>query len=286
MQHNVALCSRFISAINSVVLLMGNKSWVCTLCSQDFTRKYSGYRHNRDLHHNEAKIVRMMDYLVGRLAGEYHQGDPFTYRSRDKQRNLTISLSNTRAHKPLTTSIAHDNSVGSLAGGPLWPEENVRNQKTSISSVDIHSDSLDTGHPSKFDEIKKLLGALYPAQNSATLLEKLSMRIIEEEGNESFLDSCLHMLRKQMNMMEASHYLFGASTKNPPRDPLYNHHVEHLPEPTRDKLAQIEEILKGIKHEAYVWEDIEQLIKKCEFTPDHTFLDKELEYCKRNRSGR
>jgi hypothetical protein len=66
---------------------MNHKPYVCTICSQDFTRKYSGNRHNWDLHNGQSKIVRMVDYVVGRISGQYHPDNPFAYRSKQKQYN-------------------------------------------------------------------------------------------------------------------------------------------------------------------------------------------------------
>jgi hypothetical protein len=61
--------------------------------------------------------------------------------------------------------------------------------------------------------------------------------------------------------------------------------VEGLPESTKAKLAQIDQVLTGSKHEAFVWEDIEHLIKKCKSAADHSFLDRELESYQRTISG-
>jgi hypothetical protein len=55
---------------------MGKASYICAVCSQDFTRKWSGKRHNQDLHFGMAEIVRVLDYIIGRLSGKYFQADP------------------------------------------------------------------------------------------------------------------------------------------------------------------------------------------------------------------
>ena len=46
------------------------KNYVCTICAQEFTRKYSALRHNRTLHQGRANIVRVLEYIVGRIRGE------------------------------------------------------------------------------------------------------------------------------------------------------------------------------------------------------------------------
>jgi hypothetical protein len=50
---------------------MGRPNYVCTTCSEHFTRKYSGKRHNHNLHNGAAEIVRLIDYLAGRSLGQY-----------------------------------------------------------------------------------------------------------------------------------------------------------------------------------------------------------------------
>jgi hypothetical protein len=37
----------------------------------------SGERHKKDLDRRMAEIVRVLDYIIGRLSGKYFQADPF-----------------------------------------------------------------------------------------------------------------------------------------------------------------------------------------------------------------
>jgi hypothetical protein len=71
-----------------------NKSYVCTICSQDFTRKGSGRRHNTNLHSGTATIVRYIDYIIGRTSGHYLPSDPLLYRNKKKKKHTNISSSN------------------------------------------------------------------------------------------------------------------------------------------------------------------------------------------------
>jgi hypothetical protein len=70
-----------------------NNSYICTICSQDFTRKGSGRRHNTNLHSGTATIVRYVDYIIGRLSGHYTPGDPMLYRNK-KKKHINISGNN------------------------------------------------------------------------------------------------------------------------------------------------------------------------------------------------
>jgi hypothetical protein len=64
---------------------MSYKNYVCAMCAQDFTRKYSAYRHNRVLHQGGGKIVRTLEYILGRVTGEYLSADPILFRRKNRQ---------------------------------------------------------------------------------------------------------------------------------------------------------------------------------------------------------
>jgi hypothetical protein len=61
---------------------MPKANFVCTICSQTFTRRWRGKTHSINLHSGSAEIVRFVDYIVGRLNGQYFAGDPSLYRSK------------------------------------------------------------------------------------------------------------------------------------------------------------------------------------------------------------
>ena len=66
--------------LNTVETPFG-KTWMCTLCSQGFTRRSSARRHNDRLHNGQAIIERPFEYLVGRLSNQYSRPqDPLKYR--------------------------------------------------------------------------------------------------------------------------------------------------------------------------------------------------------------
>jgi hypothetical protein len=63
---------------------MGRPNYVCTTCSEHFTRKYSAKTHNITVHDNSGDIVPLLEYLVGRSSGRYHASDPSWYRRSEK----------------------------------------------------------------------------------------------------------------------------------------------------------------------------------------------------------
>lgn len=98
---------------------MKQPSYVCVTCSQGFTRKSSGNRHNLNIHSGKGCIVRFLDYIVGRVKGNYVAADPLSFRKNrgNNLRNLRpiepdslhISSKNSDADSVVTTEV-HDSS--------------------------------------------------------------------------------------------------------------------------------------------------------------------------------
>lgn len=257
---------------------MSSKTWVCALCSQDFTRKYSAYRHSRDLHHGQGKIVRMIDYVIGRISGEYNPANPLTFRSRNKQKNPTFARSDAKAFSFPFASIAHDSSQENSSSALPHNKEHVPDQQPNTNSVQPSITPI-SGFTTKVERIQGLAQTLYGPEKAEALLRELDIAVIDNGGKEEILDRCLEALKNKMNMKEAYRYLFGAPPKEAnKRPPLHGHQVEHLPESSRVKLAKIEEILTmKLKNDVAVYEKIEELIKVCNSARDHIILDLELE---------
>jgi hypothetical protein len=77
-------------------------NYVCTLCSETFTRKPSGDRHNLNLHSGMAPIVRFIDYIVGRIEGRYQPSNPLLFRRKNNvihRENNSLSLDNCKNAK-------------------------------------------------------------------------------------------------------------------------------------------------------------------------------------------
>ena len=67
---------------------MGRPNYVCTTCSEHFTRKYSAKRHNITVHGNGGDIVPFVEYLVGRNSGKYQASHPSRYRRPSKETRI------------------------------------------------------------------------------------------------------------------------------------------------------------------------------------------------------
>ena len=173
---------------------MGAKNYVCTTCAQDFTRKYSSKRHNQTLHQGQAKIVRMLDYLVGRIAGEYATADPISYRRR--LRGFGVDSSD-----PSYTNIVH-NRLSDQGNIGTWPNEensptgqpHIQTSPSNGSSKSLNSSMSQSHHTSpnvnntKLDEFTLLCNRLLPYPTSETFRTRVAYELIQSGGKESVLD--------------------------------------------------------------------------------------------------
>jgi hypothetical protein len=266
---------------------MGSKIWFCALCSEGFTRKYSANRHNQNLHQDQGKLVRTIDYIIGRLAGKYVEVDPSTYRSRDKQAESSFARSDIKAFSfPLNSkiSVAHDsfqrNSSDALPSNSkehmLYQQQS--NNNSTQPSITTPSSRITT----KFDTIRELARALYGYEKVEALLRDVSTAFVKNEWKEEILDRCIEELNNKMNIKEAQRYLFAAPIQEAEkRPPLHGHDVQHLPESSRDKLTQIEQMLKiHLKNDVAVYEEINRLIKVWNYSDD-TILNAKLDELRR-----
>jgi hypothetical protein len=46
---------------------MSKALWACSLCGEDFTRKFSAYRHSEKVHSGQSAIIRFVEYLASGL---------------------------------------------------------------------------------------------------------------------------------------------------------------------------------------------------------------------------
>lgn len=158
------------------------KNYVCTICAQEFTRKYSAIRHNRTLHQGRANIVRVLEYIVGRIRGEYPLADPMLFR-KNRWRSPYGNLSNF----PFV-SVAHDKP-----GSPV--RENMQSNEYKMKQ-NSHDESVKGFHLSpKLNEVKSLFASLYPGVDSDIFVKKLKVDLINNGGNEAVLDNYLKKLQ-------------------------------------------------------------------------------------------
>jgi hypothetical protein len=126
---------------------MGRPSYVCTICSEHFTRKYSAKRHNHNIHNGAAEIVRLIDYLAGRSSGQYMPDNPFWYKRHNPYNNVGSSVAD---------------SVGD-ASQPRYPPQQAPLEISRYASP----------YPSQIMDDQKYLGGL--SQDTSVKIEQLKI---------------------------------------------------------------------------------------------------------------
>ena len=171
------------------ILEMGKLSYVCTVCSEHFTRKYSGNRHNQNLHYGNADIVRLIDYLAGRSSGLYTPNNPFWFKPNNPYRNI----------RPATIP----DSIGNTFDPTYLPQqgprisENFANplyRQTPTTDVQSYGTTLSQDTIVKIDELRRLMNKhpKYHTNSNGIIQWAIHTSI---NGDNTFLDDKLEQLR-------------------------------------------------------------------------------------------
>jgi hypothetical protein len=204
---------------------MPNPNFVCTICSQTFTRKWRGTVHRDNLHGGAGDIVRLIDYMVGRTNGQYSPGDPSLYRRR--MGKISGDLHNNNPIRPQTSSSEMGDSFGQENNNTKWTlnKKNIdqgrysqpsgasstsdgKQQQYHISDNRPFSDSIQQPNEAiiKMAELKRLLSKYLPPQKVQEILSN-ACEYCRIMGDYSTLDITLEEARKKVQFREASDYL-------------------------------------------------------------------------------
>ena len=204
---------------------MPNPNFVCTICSQTFTRKWRGKVHRDNLHGGAGDIVRLIDYMVGRTNGQYSPGDPSLYRRR--MGKISGDLHNNNPIRPQTSSGEMGDSFGQENNNTKWTfnKKNIdqgrysqpsgasstsdgKQQQYHISDNRPFSDSIQQPNEAiiKMAELKRLLSKYLPPQKVQEILS-IACECCRILGDYSSLDITLEEARKKVKFREASDYL-------------------------------------------------------------------------------
>ncbi len=155
--------------------------YVCTTCSQHFTRRYSASRHNSSLHFGRAEIVPYIDYMAGRNSGQYLASNPSWYRSNQR-------------HTPSNRNFQGNFGGGTVAdtGGSLRTDNFVQGRSLPDASTYLSTPTSQESNP-KIEELRALLAEYTSPQEARKILEwaKIGLR----RGDEKFLNLKLQQLR-------------------------------------------------------------------------------------------
>ena len=200
---------------------MGRITYVCATCAQHFTRGYSADRHNSNLHEGKGIVVRLLDYIVGRISGQFLPNDPLAWRKKkgkekwnplfgsnhDNNNNFgskviadsmddVISYENMIPKPPSKTNSTYHHSkntyrrsyTSNRVSQPSSKVDDNDNNKPHFS----HTDKL-VERRIKLEEFKILVNKYYSHQAANEIVGLATF--LSSRGNADFLDEKLMLLR-------------------------------------------------------------------------------------------
>jgi hypothetical protein len=203
-------------------------TWVCATYAQHFTRAYGADRHNNNLHEGKGTVVRLLDYIVGRINGQFLPNDPLAYRrkkGKDKKRNPLFGsnhdsiYNNSFRPKVIADSVDDMLSYENIMSNPpskingaynsdsKYDDDNIneRSYHSNRVSQPLHKvDNVDNrllSSPTdklverrlKLEEFKMLLNKYYAQQNASQILAFVTY-ITMLENDDNLLDRWLSFL--------------------------------------------------------------------------------------------
>ena len=95
---------------------MSKINYVCATCGQDFTRRCSANRHNNHFHFGDGIIVRLLEYIIGRINGQFPPPSPAA-NNNTSTRIIKKWWHNNYNSKLFTGSNNYNNNNGLRGGG-------------------------------------------------------------------------------------------------------------------------------------------------------------------------
>ncbi len=176
---------------------MGRISYVCAECSEHFTRKTSGKRHNFNIHSGRAEIVSLMEYLVGRSSGKYLPSHPSWFKR--NERNWMSSFHPGKSY-PLD-KVVSDSTSGQFAPVINLPQEihernslDFSNLRTKFRSTLLFRSVLPSNTMHLLLELETLLYKHSNYYDNAPLILQNAINQCSS-GDEKFLFDMLDKLR-------------------------------------------------------------------------------------------
>src|SRR5215469_1641686 len=144
---------------------MSRPNYVCTACSEHFTRKYSANRHNFNIHGGSSEIVPYIEYMVGRSSDRYLTSHPSWHR---KQRQVQAN----RSYPP-------DNRIIADTARSFRPEPLLQSYPAALPN------SQTATIQQKLDELRILAAKFSFPQDARKIMEWANIRL--RNGDEEFL---------------------------------------------------------------------------------------------------
>jgi hypothetical protein len=213
---------------------MGRITWVCATCAEHFTRAYGADRHNNNLHEGKGTVVRLLDYIVGRINGQFSPNDPLVYRrkkGKEKKRNLLFgSIQNSSNNNNLGSKViadnmndilSHENIISKPPNPRSKPNSTYHHSDDKYDSDNANERPYHSNHVSqpsskvdgndnnklpsspidklverrsKLEEFKILVKKYYSPQIASQVLTMMSTYMLIQENDDDFLDKLLTFL--------------------------------------------------------------------------------------------
>jgi hypothetical protein len=188
-------------------------TWVCSMCSQNFTRRSSAKRHNYNLHSGNAVIVRPFEYIIGILKGKFPPGtDPLFFRRKNLKYMRRQNADNDGVYShdnvswpPQNKTASRNDYDNNYNHGMPSPNSSPARPFLATSFEPFHSELLDEkqfgysndhlGRNSKLEELQNLLKKHYSYDDAQDALA-LAYAQLYNERDEDSLDKTLTHLRE------------------------------------------------------------------------------------------
>jgi hypothetical protein len=196
-------------------LVVPNPNYVCTMCSQTFTRRWRGSVHNTNVHASLSHIVRLIDYIIGRLNGEYKPGDPSWYRRPNKYKNRTDGLDVIiRADKKDWFREMRRKEIQTPLGNRIPPHSDTPTHESHPQNSSESKSNLDQAN--RFNEriiklakLKRELIKYLPPERVQEILERTDLECLSEHNN-SPIDVALKVVEEKVKLGESLAFLSGS----------------------------------------------------------------------------
>ena len=211
---------------------MSKINYVCATCGQDFTRRCSANRHNNHFHFGNGIIVRVLEYIIGRVNGQFlpppnnndlstriirkwwhnkHNSSPFTGNNNNGLRGsdgrfttIPDQTGNVFGCGTVGQSVKNNNNnmskdISKIAPSPYNINPALQSS-SSLSDKPSHTKQSNLSEEfqqriSKLAEIKMLLTPYLSYQDICYRLQLLKVQCISS-GNDDFLDQNLIQVRQ------------------------------------------------------------------------------------------
>jgi hypothetical protein len=177
---------------------MGRITKVCATCGEHFTRKYSATRHNNNLHFGNGLIVTLLDYIVGRVSGQYLPSDTRTSKNHNslihdytlRWPSKPVSQASARNDRPYPANSNSSNNNMYENSDPFYryPTPNT------INNADDKPANKVQDRTRKYDELRTFVANNYTAEAAEKTLEVV--RGYMNLGDDRLLDEQLAFFRK------------------------------------------------------------------------------------------